>query len=57
MSNSKERRPPKPVLGVPPKLMVCVCDKPLLDGIVCFKCGRPLRKDLHELRGYSRVEC
>jgi hypothetical protein len=57
MSKTKEYKPIKPVLGSPlPKPVECRCDKPLLDGRVCFRCGRPLRKDLQELRGYSGVE-
>jgi hypothetical protein len=29
---------------VVPKPIECICDKPLLDGRVCFKCGRPVKE-------------
>lgn len=44
MAAPKEYKPVKPVLGVASKSRICVCDKPLLDGAACFKCGRPVRR-------------
>lgn len=45
MSKPAGMKPVKPVLGSPfPKFIECKCDKPLLDGRVCFKCGRPVRE-------------
>lgn len=43
-SKSKEYKPVKPVLGTVSKSIECICDRPLLDGGVCFKCGRPVRE-------------